>query len=320
MPKAISEDIHALIHALSKSEKRFFKLYAARISDGRGKKFIRLFDCIEKQKTYNEEKILAGNKLFTKEQFPNLKLHLYNQVLKSLSIVGSRATMDIQLHYLVGQAQLLYNKCLYQQSTRILEKAKKLAIQHHRSILLMDMLELEKLIMLHTVSVRTQERVDKITKESASTSEKIRQADLLSNLSLKLNALYMNMGFIRNRGDFLRVERSFKRALPKYNEKELSFQEKLYLYYCYTGYYFFIQDFRKGYVYCRKTLALFEMQPGMIDHNTEMYIKALDNKLMAENKLLLYEEFTATHKKLVSLKRSRGAQKENINLTLLKKI
>jgi len=321
MSKVISEDIHQLIHALSKSEKRFFKLYAARIADGRGKKFTHLFDCIAKQKIYNEEKILARNKVFTKKQFPNLKVHLYNQVLRSLSIVSSGASLDIQLHYLMGQALLLYNKCLYQQSTRILEKAKKLALANNRNILVMDIVELEKKIMLHTVSVRTQDRIDRITKEAERTSDKIRRADIFSNLSLRLNAFYMSKGFIRNRKDFLQVQRFFEKALPAYREDQLSFHDRLYLYYCFTGYYFFIQDFRKGYSYCKKMVALFEKEPHTMMHNLEMYIKVLDSKLMAENKLFLYPEFYETHKKLIALKRSPFVlNKENVNLDLFKTI
>lgn len=321
MSKSISTDLHQLIHSLSKSEKRFFKLYAARFDDKRGKKFVRLFDCIEKQKRYDEEKILSENKQLSKKQFPNLKLHLYRQVLKSITVVNANATIDIQLHYLISQAQLLYSKCLYAQSMKILEKAKKLSTQHHRQILLMDILELEKQIMLHTISVRTGERVKKITSESRDVSEHIRNTDVFSNLSLKLNAFYLNIGFIRNREDFKKTETFFKRSIPSYREEKLAFNEKLYLYYCYTGYYFFIQDFKKGYTYCKKMSTLFETNPLMVTHNTEMYIKVLDYRLMAENKLFLYDEFYQTHRQLIALKRlPSAALKENINLNLFKTI
>ncbi len=321
MSKAISEDIHQLIHALSKSEKRFFKLYAARIDGERGKKFIRLFDCIEKQKRYDEEKILKENRVLSKKQFPNLKLHLYNQVMKSLSILNSQATLDTRLHYLIGQSQLLYNKCLYAQSMKILDKAKKLATVNNRSILLLDILELEKKITLHTVTVRTGDRIRKLALESKQTSESVRSADAFSNLSLNLHAFYMNTGFIRNREDFKKVKKYFLRSLPVHKEKELSFHEKLHLYYSYTGYYFFTQDFGKGYTYCKKMMALFEKEPHMIDNSLEMYIRTLDQKLMAENKLLLYNDFYETHKKLIGLKRlPANVLKENINLNLFKTI
>ncbi|PBQ31034.1 hypothetical protein CNR22_04370 [Sphingobacteriaceae bacterium] len=317
----ISAELHQLIHALSKSEKRFFKIYASRFEGSASKKYLNLFDVIEKQKVYDEELILKKNKLFTKKQFPNLKVHLYNQVLKALSIVSANSSTDIKLHYQIGQAQLLYNKCLYHQSMKILEKAKKTATENDRTILLLDILELEKMIMIHTVSTRTQQRIDVITSESSQASSSVRRTDTFSNLSLKMNAFYMNIGFVRNRNDYARVRQFFFDSLPAYKENKLSFHDKLYLYYSYTGYFFFINDFQKGYFYAKRMVDLFEEHQNLIPNKIEMYIKSINNLLVAQNKLFLYSEFTETKKKLVAIKRYPAKLlNENINLNLFKAI
>lgn len=93
------------------------------------------------------------------------------------------------------------------------------------------------------------------------------------------------------------------------------------MYYSFTGYYFFIRDLKEGYKYALKWLGLFETNPGMIKLKTEMYIKALNSVLVAQNKLYLYHEFMQTHHKLVSLKRSASIiLTENINLHLFRAI
>ncbi|TAL60888.1 MAG: hypothetical protein EPN85_06205, partial [Bacteroidetes bacterium] len=57
-----SSELFDLIHLMNKGEKRYFKLYArARAPHIRDINYIRLFDVMEKQDTYNEEKIEALN-------------------------------------------------------------------------------------------------------------------------------------------------------------------------------------------------------------------------------------------------------------------
>ena len=50
-------DLHQLIHALTKSEKRFFQLYAKRHVIGEENNYAKLYKLIEVQKEYDEEKI-----------------------------------------------------------------------------------------------------------------------------------------------------------------------------------------------------------------------------------------------------------------------
>lgn len=321
MPKALSSDLFFLIHALSKSEKRFFKLFMARTTTKDEMKIILLFEEIEKQKKYDEEKILKRQNTFSRTQLPNLKVHLYQQILKSLNSLNVRHEIDLKIHALISQAQILYNKCLYHQSLKILGKAKKLAIENDKNVLLLDILELEKLIMLHTVSVRTRDKIFEITNASNKISRSIRRTDTFSNLSLRMNAFYMNSGFVRNKKDFEKVREFFFSSLPSYTEKKLSFHEKMYLYLCYTGYFFYIQDFKKGYFYAQRMHALFDEYPEMILNKIEFYIKSINNLLVAQNKLFLFEEFTQTHKKLYGIKRfPSGFLNENINLNLFKAI
>ena len=90
MSKPKSEQLFRLIKSLSKAEKKAFKLFASRYgnnTDGEGKIFINLFDCIEQQTTYNEEEILRKIEKLKPAQMSNMKAHLYQQILKCLSVI-----------------------------------------------------------------------------------------------------------------------------------------------------------------------------------------------------------------------------------------
>jgi len=320
MPKPHSKSLFKLVKSLSKSEKRSFKLFANRAGSEEEKKIIRIFNRLEKQKVYDEGRILAKEKSLDRRQMPNLKAHLYLQIMKCLALSAAKSH-EMKVTSLLEYARILYNKCLYGECLRMLEKAKRSAIANDTHILLLEILDLEKLALMQTVHEGNETRVTAIINDTDKTARSVQNINTFSNLSLKLNSLYHRMGFIRNNLDFENTRKFFESSLPKYDEKKISFHEKLYLYYSFTGYYFFIQDFRSGYAFAKKWVTLFELQPEMIYRKPEMYIRALNNLLVAQNKLYFYDEFRTTHRKLILLKRDTKFQKtENINLNLFKTI
>ncbi|MGZ6555019.1 MAG: hypothetical protein ACXVDV_20715, partial [Bacteroidia bacterium] len=93
-----SDDLFQLINTLSKNEKGYFKKYAAKHVIGEQNNYIRLFDAIEKQNEYDEEKI---KKIFKAETFikhlPSEKNYLYWMIIKSLMEYHSELSIAIEL-------------------------------------------------------------------------------------------------------------------------------------------------------------------------------------------------------------------------------
>ncbi|MFZ5554819.1 MAG: hypothetical protein ACOZCO_17045 [Bacteroidota bacterium] len=320
MSKVKSDQLFRLIHSLSKSEKRQFKLFASRQDTGE-KKFLLLFDEMAAQEVYDEHKLLKKHKALLPHQMPNMKAHLYRQILKCLQLANVSKLPEMQISELIDYSRILYSKCLYKECLQMIEKAKRLAVEYDSRVFLLELLDLEKMAIRQQQGLGDTGRTEKIVSETNVTSQSVQNINSFSNLSLRLNSFYQNIGFIRNREDHEKVKSFFQSGLPEYNESRLTFQEKLYLYSSFTGYYFFIRDTREGYRYARKWMQLFEDHPEMICLKTEMYIKALNSLLVAQNKLYLYNEFMQTHHKLVSLKRDKNIiHTENINLHLFRTI
>lgn len=321
MSNVKSDSLFILVKAMTKSEKRFFKLYASRSEQASEKKFMQLFNAIDRQKIHDEEKILKQNRELSPQQLSNLKANLYLQLMKSLKLCNTNRLKEIRLSEQLGYARILYNKCLYRDCIKMLEKAKRMAISADHSVVLLEILELEKRTISKTLAANNEQRVNSIIGEVESVAESIRNINIFSNLSLKLNSYYLRSGFIRNQKDLQRVSAFFKKSLPAYDPRSLSFHEKLYLYASYVGFYFFIQDFKNGYAYAEKWVELFESNPAMIESELEMYIKSLNSLLAVQNKLYLYDAFARTQKKLIALKRNKSlVLTENINLNLFKAI
>lgn len=128
-----SELLHQLIRSLTKEEKRHFKLFARSISGKNQSNYVRLFDEIAKQKTYDEAKLkqkFAGQ-VFIK-QLSVTKHYLYQLILKSLQHLHSKNNVENRILDGIKQARILLEKRVFNVAKDILKKTKKLAIEHKK--------------------------------------------------------------------------------------------------------------------------------------------------------------------------------------------
>jgi hypothetical protein len=254
-------------------------------------------------------------------QLPNLKVHLYKQILLSVKLCHTAETPEAEIRSLIGNCQLLYNKCLYTQSMRMLDKAKRMAQEFEQPVLYLDILGIEKTLLNQTGSAGLKKLVVENVRETRKITRVIRNINTFSNLSVKLYSYYVEMGFIRNQSDLDLVAEFFTRSLPRYEEEKLGFHELSYLYCCFSQYYYFIQDFEKVLAYSQKWVTLFEEEKSRIAGNPEMYIRSMNYLLMALNKQNMYFEFQECLRKLAAIKRNQTfAHTENINLVLFRTI
>ncbi len=202
MPNNQNEYLFQLIKSLTKSEKRSFKIFAKRIGNPDEMKFIQLFDAIDKQFNYNEEQLMVKIPQLNKIQLPNLKSHLYRQILLSLRLSYVNQITDIQIKEQIDYARILFTKGLYIQSLKLLEKAKQIAISTNKPILQLEIVDFEKFIEGQYITRSMIDRAEQLTQNATNLVEHIRSTQYLSNLSLKLYSLYIKIGYVKNEKEY----------------------------------------------------------------------------------------------------------------------
>lgn len=307
MPNRSTDTLFQLIKSLEKSEKRNFKLYVKRISSGESLKIIQLFDAIDKMDTYDENLILKKNKGIKKQQLSNLKAHLYKRILSSLRLLKDEGNIDIQLHEQMDFARILFNKGLYLQSLKILEKMKEMAKAHSQFTYLQQVLFFEKKIEGLFITRSMQDKADQLTVESNTANGQLTIINTLSNLSLQLYGWYIKHGHVRSPKEGQELKEYVEKNLPEEAKHQKGFYERLYLYQCYCWYAFIRQDFLQYYRYTQKWVDLFEETPAMYEVETAHYIKGMHNLMGAhfdlrntrklEESIQQFEKFS--HRKVV---------------------
>jgi hypothetical protein len=291
MANRFSDTLFQLIHSLEKSEKRHFKLYIKRSSTKEDLKIVQLFDALDKLNDYDEKNLLKKLPGIEKPQLSNLKTHLYKQILASLRLLKSAESIDLQLNEMFDYAHILYKKGLFQQSLRLLDRAKETAKANQKFNFLVQVLSLEKRIETLHITHSMQMRAQQLSAESSEVLSRINMVARLSNLAMLVYSWYIQNGHARNEKDEARLREYLEEQLPPDAWQQTGFYERLYLYQSYNWYAFIRQDFLMYYRYSQKWLDLFEEQPLMIRVETGHYIKALHNLLNAHFDLRNYQKF-----------------------------
>ncbi|HET8736923.1 MAG TPA: hypothetical protein VFM69_10015, partial [Pricia sp.] len=199
------DPLFVLVKSLSKSEKRQFKLYVGRLGVNADAKFLALFNLLDKIKKYDEKTIL-GSGIVKKAQLSNLKAHLYKQILVSLRLNPVNQTIRVQIREQLDFATILYQKGLYKQSLKILDKAKSTAIENQEKNIAYEIVELEKIIETQYITRSIPDRADELAVQAKELSAQNVMTSKLSNLSLQLYGQMLKVGYVRSDGDYVRVK------------------------------------------------------------------------------------------------------------------
>jgi hypothetical protein len=293
MANRFTDSLFQLIYSLQKSEKRNFKLYIKRSSGKEDLKIIQLFDAIDKLNEYDEKLLLKKLPNITKTQLANLKTHLYKELLASLRLIKTADSIDMQLHEQLDYARILYNRGLYLQSLKILEKVKEMSQTYFQDSLLGQAISLEKKIETLHITRSMKDRPDRLTEEALEINEHRKNITKLSNLALQMYSWYVKYGHARNEEEEKKVKKFFIQNLPSNARMLPGFYERLYLYQSSCWHAFIRQDFLMYYRYAQKWIDLFDEHPVMIAVETGHYIKGMHNILNAHFDLRNYKGFAA---------------------------
>jgi hypothetical protein len=294
MPNLSTDALYILVKSLEKGEKRNFKLYAARNSASADLKIVQLFDALDKMKDYDEEELLRKNESIQKQQLSNLKAHLYDQILASLRIVKQSENIDLQIHEQLDHAKILYNKGLYIQSLRLLDKIKTLTKQNNQVTYLLQVLFLEKKIESLHITRSMQDRAKQLSDEIDNANKHIHLIAKTSNLSLQLYSWYIQHGHARDEEDRITLDTLMLDPVLEEVKAATGFYERLYQYQCHCWYGFITLDFLMHYRYAQKWVDLFEKEEGMKQIESAQYIKGLHNLISAHFDLKNFDKFKET--------------------------
>jgi hypothetical protein len=304
MPNSANDPLFLLVNSLTAAEKRHFKLYILRNQSNAEAKFVQLFNVLDAARDYNEEQLLKKLPAVTRQQLPNIKAHLYGELLTALRLLHSEKNMEIQIREQIDFARILYTRGLILQALKILDKVKISAKAHSHFILMLEILQFEKDIESRHITRSLKGRAGVLISETDFVLKQINEVTHLSNVALKMYELYLENGHAKDETHSQEIEKIFRRNIKGINEDQISFFGRAYLHQSFCWYHVIQLDFVHYYRHAQKWVQLFENHPEEKKEEPFLYVKAMHNLLNAlfvtgrhkkmSGELFVFEQFYKT--------------------------
>lgn len=298
--KTSSDDLHKLIHSLSKTEKGYYKKFAKRFGGkDEDNNYIKIFDAIAVMEEYNEAKLKDK---FKKESFvkhfPVIKQHLYHQILQSLYLYNSDKTVESKLRELMNEHDALYHKGLFRQAYKLVNRAKEIALENEKYPVCIMLNGLERNLLLNLPVNNREEKLNEIFAYDIDMLQRAEINITYSWLYDRICDLMGIIGFVRTAKQKKLFDNIVNYPIMSSEDKAITPRAKRLYYDIYSVYYHALGDFQKVYEYSEKTLKLIELGKGKIVGSVSNYLVALQNHVQFCAKVGKFDEAEEVSAKL----------------------
>jgi len=299
--KTVSDDLFQLIKTLSKQEKRYFKVYASRHVIGGKNKYVMLFDAIDKQKVYEEAKI---KKKFSGEAFCRqlhvVKNYLYQLILSSLrSFTENKSEEKFYLH--LRNAQLLFDKNLYKQGEKVLNKARKEAAEKENFLQLLAVSRWEHQIAhVRNDFGKLEDYLEDGIQSEFELLARYRNFLEFQALNDRVFLPYWKRGAIRTEVEKENLRKIFTLPLFQSAENAQSFNARYFYLNARFSYHFLVGELQESYEHICRMVEMFE-KPEFGELKGRLlrrYISAITNLFNVQKQLGKQQEVLQTLQKL----------------------
>lgn len=292
--KRPSDSLFQLIKSLNGQEKRYFKIFAARHTIGEKNNSLKLFDAIDKQDEYDETEIKKSLKKekFVKQLFV-IKSYLYEMILKGLSSYHTENSIGAQLNQSIHCIEILYNKALYEQCEKMIEKAERQAIKYEYHPVLLDIINWKfKLVRATTMTKTFEDELDTLHQQKQLVVERIFNHFQYKWLNAKLLSRAMEKGWFPRGPEEIQREYDPIMTNPIFENAKnaLSLHAKILFHNTVSAYFHLKGDTEKSYFHSKEGETVFNENILLIENNQEDYISCLSNLIFTSMFLKKYQE------------------------------
>jgi tetratricopeptide (TPR) repeat protein len=287
-----THDLFDLVHSLTKSEKRFFKLQST--MQAGEKNYVRIFDLLDKMEFYDEDTVKNTFKgeLFLKH-LPSEKNHLFKLILKSLrSYHGENSIRNI-VKQALRNVEILHKKGLHEECKKELKRAKKLAVSYEFFYYLFEIISWQKTLLEEDYENGDfTQSIDELAEEEAHVLVSLQNLADYQVIYGKVNAIFRSGGFTPSIIHEQMLSDILKSNLLDNGSNVKSIRASCIRLYSLGFCSIAENNIEKAADYFTEVIALFEVHEWLRDDKAKRYLRALGQLLTC--KVLLNDRAGAT--------------------------
>ncbi len=283
-------DVFRLIKSLSGNEKRFFRLQSAMIEGE--KTYLRLFDLIDRSNKYDEEKTREElDPGMTKARFSKEKNHLATLILRHMNRYQHKHSAHLQISELIGGVKFLFDKGLYQDSRKTLNKAIKLIDKYDLEAYKFIAFSWEKRLFEIGAYTQNQSTASSIAKAQRDAFMEHLNTTEYSNLYDQITTFRITYGRIRDQKARDAIAKVMEHPLMMETIDDTSFNAEYYRLHTHFNYHELLGEWGDAIVYAEQLVQLLEGHPNQLRIRYEPYISNLFNLLRCQMRSTQFANF-----------------------------
>lgn len=305
MPKTPSDRLFQLVHSLTGSEKRYFKLFA-REGEGGDNKYLRLFEAIERQASFDEEELkraVYGDEPIESRKYSELKNYLFEWVLKSLQAYDEKTSIDYRIKSTLLGVRALYRRSKYEDALFWLEKAGKYATQYEQFTSLIEVVNWKKQVAYARTDIAyLDSQLAQLEREERDFRDRQENLSAFRNIFLRLLVSLRKDASLRSEEQTRQVQELLKAPLLQSPEKAKSHHARVYFYRILSIASYAQKEYPRFYELNKTLIGLMEERPDLLREDVSEYISALSNTALSCGLLNKHEEVREVLKKFRSVR------------------
>lgn len=310
-----SEHLFQLIHAMSKGEKRAFKL-SLRHSGKETSNYAELFDLIHQQNEPNDKELVS--RVTNPRLAANLstvKVQLYQAILKSLRAHNMPDKINARLRMQMDHYDILFAKGLYSQCWKVLNKAKKLAYEYSSFVKIDELSILEHELILRESDHKSLTEFVEQTYPKAKSCREINDRLADYDWLLARARLYSQSTFRPgNSGKKHKFDELMQHELLTCDPETQPVLGQIEYYTIWGLYHLVMKQGEESHHFLRKAVDLIEQNPIHVEEYPNAWINKERLLLAALGRARMYDKFEEERQRIIAINDRLPKEKRNRNM------
>lgn len=275
-----SNDLLHLIGAMTKQEKRYFKLYAAFYNKNAGNYYLQLFDIIDGHKPTSDIELadLVGDKPYIR-RLAALKNELMELVLDCLAAFHASRQESFKLRRLLTHAEILYNKGLYNHCQKLLARVEKKALEIQYYDFMPEIFTSKRALLIQKVSDSFEQELDELYRHNDTVLSLLLNTNSYLKLMDLMQVIAARYAVRPNDADIQTIRAIAEHPLLKDETQAETFNAQIARYNTLGTYALLTNDIEQAIQHYRKAVHLWKQYPVLIRQRPTQYRRYLLNYL-----------------------------------------
>ena len=291
---------YQLVKALTRGEKRFFKLFASKYAKNRKNNTTQLFDIFDVTKQWNQKEV--------KQKISKTKINKYTSVINnkllvdlitSLRLQEKENSTDFIINKYIEEAKILFQREIYDLALDRIKKARVLAEDSEKLDKLTEVYNTEKYISVRVLDNESFRMFCKdLCRRNKDVLNKIENKAIYSKLTDEMFYLYRKIGSPQTDVQKEEYDKVIQSPHLKDVKKAKTISAKSSYYFAYTIYYLSKRQLKKALKVINKQIHTIEENNKYLLANIDQYVSVLNNALFIHSELTNEKELFDTFTKM----------------------